>query len=255
MAVDTSGELGSILGIWAHPDDEAYLSAALMAHAVVAGRRVVCVTATRGEAGFPADDSRSAEERSQLRERELAACLEILGVTEHRWLGYPDGRCADVDDDEAVTMLAAIIDEVRPDTVLTFGPDGGTGHTDHVAACRWTTAAVERANPAPRLLYATKTPRWQDEFFAGVDLSQVFMVDGLEPESTAEHALAVWFRGDDELGRRKVAALLAQSSQVEPFAQAVGLERYAVLVRDEFFREPLPSDKAFIERARGYQMR
>jgi len=78
MATDTSGDLGSILGVWGHPDDEAYLSAGLMALAVDAGRRVVCVTATRGEAGFPTNDPRSVDERKTLRQAELAACLAVL---------------------------------------------------------------------------------------------------------------------------------------------------------------------------------
>ena len=46
-------DLGTILGVWAHPDDEAYLSGGLMAMARDAGARVVCVTATRGELGTP----------------------------------------------------------------------------------------------------------------------------------------------------------------------------------------------------------
>ena len=37
-----------------------------------------------------------------------------------------------------LAQLATIIDDVRPDTVLTFGPDGMTGHLDHIAASRWT---------------------------------------------------------------------------------------------------------------------
>src|SRR3990170_4015266 len=44
-------ELGTILGVWAHPDDETYLTAGLMARAVRNGSRVVCITATRGEGG------------------------------------------------------------------------------------------------------------------------------------------------------------------------------------------------------------
>ena len=44
-------DLGTILGVWAHPDDDIYLSAGLMAAAVEAGQRVVDVTATRGEGG------------------------------------------------------------------------------------------------------------------------------------------------------------------------------------------------------------
>ena len=43
--------LGTILSIWAHPDDEAFLAGGIMAMAVDEGSRVVCVTATRGEAG------------------------------------------------------------------------------------------------------------------------------------------------------------------------------------------------------------
>ena len=96
MVPDTIGDLGSILGVWAHPDDEAWLSAGLMAQAVDAGRRVVCVTATAGEAGFPDDDPRPEEERMAIRRAEMAASLGEVGVTEHHWLGYRDGHCDDV---------------------------------------------------------------------------------------------------------------------------------------------------------------
>jgi len=57
----SDGDLGTVLGVFAHPDDEAYLAGGLMATAVDAGRRVVCITATRGELGFPDDDPRSIE--------------------------------------------------------------------------------------------------------------------------------------------------------------------------------------------------
>ena len=57
--------------------------------------------------------------------------------------------------------LATLIDEIRPDTVLTFGPDGLTGHRDHRAVSRWTTAAFRRAAPAgARLLQARPSERW-----------------------------------------------------------------------------------------------
>ena len=72
-------ELGSVLGVWGHPDDEAYLSAGLMMGALAAGNRVVCVTATHGEAGFPDDDPRSLAERAAVRELELARVPRCLG--------------------------------------------------------------------------------------------------------------------------------------------------------------------------------
>ena len=252
MAPDTTGDLGTVLGVWGHPDDEAYLSAGLMMRALSDGHRVVCVTATRGEAGFPAHDQRSIAERQAVREAELAACLGVLGVTEHRWLGYGDGRCADVPDEEAVAVLADVMTEVRPDTVLTFGPDGGTGHPDHVAACRWSTLAFERAALAgSRLLYSTKTREWANRVYVGVDPSTVMMVEGLEPESVDPGELAVWFTCDDSLLARKVDALRAQASQVEPFVQAVGEAAYTELVRDEFFREPRAGDDKMLARFSG----
>jgi LmbE family N-acetylglucosaminyl deacetylase len=253
MAIDRDGSIGTILGVWGHPDDEAYLSAGLMAGAVDAGHRVVCVTATRGEAGFPEADERSMDERKALRSKELTECLAILGVREHRYLGYPDGGCGAVPDDEAATAIAAVIAEVQPDTVLTFGPDGGTGHQDHIAACRWTTMAFDRAAPAgSRLLYSTKTQQWDDRFLAGVDRNTIMMLDNLEAEVVEEAELAIWYSCDEEMLTRKVAALRSQASQVEPLVELVGLGFFKELVREEFYREQRPSDREFIERAKGW---
>lgn len=130
--MDIRNPYGTVLGIWAHPDDETYLCGGLMARAARAGDRVVCVTATRGELGSP-DEARwpSGSALAEVRTAEMEAALEILGVHEHQWLDYPDGGCADVDQEEAVRRVAEIIEQVRPDTVLTFGPDGMTGHPDH----------------------------------------------------------------------------------------------------------------------------
>ena len=70
-----------------------------------------------------------------------------------------------------------LIDEIRPDTTLTFGPDGQTYHVDHIAISRWTTQAVAAARHPTRLLYAAMTEEWVQLFADhGVDLSQV--IDG-----------------------------------------------------------------------------
>src|SRR5687768_12025461 len=87
-------KLGTIMGIWAHPDDEAYLSGGLMAVARDAGSRVVCVTATRGELGSPDPQAWPPDRLAAERTRELEQCLKVLDVREHEWLGYQDGQCA-----------------------------------------------------------------------------------------------------------------------------------------------------------------
>src|SRR5437867_687148 len=83
-------ELGTILGVWAHPDDETYTTAGLMARAVRAGSRVVCVTATRGEGGSMDEEKWPSATMGQVREQELLRSLAVLGVSEHMWLDLPD---------------------------------------------------------------------------------------------------------------------------------------------------------------------
>src|SRR3954469_23647112 len=119
-----------------------------MARAAAAGSRVVCVTATRGELGSTDEQRWPAGPRLAAGGTvELESALRELGAIEHHWLDYPDGGCADVSDEEAVARIEKIIIDVRPDTVLTFGPDGMTGHADHKSACRWTTTAFEATAP------------------------------------------------------------------------------------------------------------
>src|SRR5688572_11514484 len=102
--------LGTILGIWAHPDDEAYLSGGLMALARDAGSRVVCVTATRGELGTPDPVVWPPERLAAERTVEMARCLDVLGVSEHHWLGYRDGGCASAPADAAIARLCEVIE-------------------------------------------------------------------------------------------------------------------------------------------------
>jgi LmbE family N-acetylglucosaminyl deacetylase len=235
-AAEVAAGLGTVLGVWAHPDDEAYLAGGLMSAAVGAGARVVCVTATRGELGTAEPGRWPPARLAPLRDAELAASLAVLGVTEHRQLGYPDGECAAVPVAEAVGRLVEIVTEVRPDTVLTFGPDGMTGHPDHRRVSAWATAAVRQTGPsiAPRLLYATKTVRWCDRFDALHRDLQLFP-PGLPPRVPVEE-VAIDLVLPDALLDRKITALRAHASQVAPLVEVLGEERFRSWVANECFR-------------------
>ena len=220
--------LGTILAVFAHPDDETYLCGGLMARAVRAGDRVVCVTATRGELGSP-DEERwpSGPELARVRTQEMESALAVLGVAEHHWLDYPDGGCADVDQDEAVRRVTELMKDVRPDTVLTFGPDGMTGHDDHKAACRWATAAFDEvAGDGAVLGYATNTPEWVARFKPRLDEFNVYM--GVEPPAHTRDQCNVFLVLEGELLEIKLRAIRAMTSQVEPLVAGLG---------EDFFRE------------------
>jgi LmbE family N-acetylglucosaminyl deacetylase len=229
---DDVAALGTILGVWAHPDDEAYLSGALMAMARANGQRVVCVTATRGEQGTPDPLLWPPARLAPVRERELAASLAALGVEEHRWLGYADGACAAAEPAAAVHDVVEVWREVEPDTVVTFGPDGITRHPDHVAVGRWTTAAWVATGRHARLLHATTTERFAREFADLHEQQGVFLEPGL-PLRTPECDLALAVEPAAELLEQKLAALRAQASQTAALEAAFGPERY----RQWFARE------------------
>lgn len=136
-------KLGTILSVWAHPDDESFSAAGLMTTAIANGQRVVCVTATRGEAGVQDEQRWPAAQLAEIREEEMNMALKNLSITEHYFLGYQDGYCQDVPLTEGAKRISEFIERVHPDTILTFGPDGMTGHTDHQTISRWVAQATK----------------------------------------------------------------------------------------------------------------
>jgi len=227
---------GAMLGVWAHPDDETYLTAGLMAHAVQRGQRVVCVTATRGEEGSWDEERWPTSEMGRVREAEMMASLQVLGVTEHHWLDYYDGTCKDVPSDEGVGRVRSIMEEISPRSVFTFGPDGMTGHADHKAVCAWTTEAFERAVPiGASLYYATMTPEWAEEFVPRFNQFNVFMEPGTPP-ITLRDELAIDFDLPPDLLDLKIRAIAAHVSQVEGMMNAFGEDVFREGNKAEFFR-------------------
>ncbi len=148
--MDATPNMPTVLVVLAHPDDESFPMGGTLAKVAAQGARVTLVCATRGEAGIP---DLSADETAQIRTEELQAAAAALGLAGVRFLGYLDGRLAVADPDEAVTQLVDILHAEQPQAVITFGPDGISGHPDHLAIHRFTTAAFDRAGLPARLYY------------------------------------------------------------------------------------------------------
>ena len=165
--------------------------------------------------------------------------MRLLGVTEHVWLDYEDGGCADADPEPAVRRLAGLFDDVRPDTVLTFGPDGFTGHPDHRTVSHWVDLALARSRAAPRLLHAVATAQDRvdpelDDGLRGLRARPAADVRAGRAGPSARPRAATSLR-------RKVAALQAQASQTTGLIEAVGLDRFTAWVAVEAFADPEPA--------------
>jgi LmbE family N-acetylglucosaminyl deacetylase len=225
-------DLGTVLGVWAHPDDECYLMSGTALLAASAGSHIACVTATAGEAGETSDEERWPRARlAEIRRGELAAGLAVVGIDDHTWLGLPDGGLDQVDPTVAVPILCDIIDRVRPDTVLTFGRDGMTGHPDHIVVGDWAEqAAATVLGDRCHVLAATKTPAWLD-VFADVNIGLIES----DPPRTPVEELALALHLDGDLLSRKVQALEAQASQTAALIASMGPSTYRDWVAEEFW--------------------
>lgn len=133
-----------LLAVLAHPDDETLGLGGTLAKYADDGVDTYLLTATRGQQGWPGEpDARPTPQAlGQLREKELRAAAAELGVAELTVLDYMDGELSQADPTEIVPRLAAAIRRLRPQVVVTFPPDGVSGHPDHMAISQFTTAAV-----------------------------------------------------------------------------------------------------------------
>jgi LmbE family N-acetylglucosaminyl deacetylase len=231
----------TLLGLWAHPDDEAYLSAGLMAAVRAAGHAVAVATATDGELGEPT--APDAGDLAALRRGELADSLRAVGVDRHLRLGFRDGDCALVDPQVGAGAVRALIEEVRPDTLVSFGPDGLTGHPDHRAVARWVHRAWLAEGGRTRLLQATLTSGFHRRWGRLCARTGVWM-PGAEPPAVPDGAVALRVHVHGHTGHRKLAALRAHRSQTAGLLAAVGEETLLRWWAEEtFVSAPFPAGR------------
>jgi LmbE family N-acetylglucosaminyl deacetylase len=229
-------DLGTIASIWAHPDDETFLAGGVMAAAAAGGQRVVCVSATAGELGTSDPQTWPPERLGRVRRWEASAAMAILGVADHRWLGYADGSLADLQPDDPVDRLADILTEVRPDTILTFGPDGMTFHPDHQTVSRWVSLAWQRAGRPGRVLHATRTKEHLATWGPRYEAWGVFMTDE-RPTGVPMEQVAVDLRLTGADLDQKIAALSAMVTQTSATIALLGEIDFRNLNAQEAFIE------------------
>lgn len=125
--------MSCLLAVFAHPDDETFRPGGTLALLARQGVRVQVLTATRGQAGSCGDPPLcTPEELHAVREGELRCACAVLGLEPPRLLDYDDGGLAKADPEQITMEILAIVNEIRPQVLLSFGPDGLSGHLDHI---------------------------------------------------------------------------------------------------------------------------
>lgn len=221
-----------LLCITAHPDDEsgAFGGALLMAHRDGAETSLLCLT--DGQAAHFRGGVEDNGELGRKRRAELAAACEVLGVTRHEVLHYPDGELARQDFYGMVGEMVVRIRTWRPQVVLTFGGDGGVNlHRDHTAVSVAATAAFHWAGRAeffPEQNLTAYAP--QKLYYSTTPFVSVRNQPELSGAATTPYSLTLEL---DEFARRKWEAFAKHSSQAgvldrvkDHIAKAFITERY-----------------------------
>ncbi len=234
----------TILGIFAHPDDEVFAAGGVLAKYGAQGVHTVLLCATRGEAGEISDPALATRENlATVRTAELQQAVAALGIDELHFLGFRDSGMVgtpenedvrslhQADPSEAVRRIVTLMRTTKPDVVITHDPTGGYGHPDHIAVYKHVTAAFDVVGDAthfpeagaawrPARLYYQVIPK---SFFhtmqaqmkaAGVDTAQWERL-GFEKLGVEDHEIThlVDVTGQYE---QKIAAYDAHKTQFGP---------------------------------------
>jgi N-acetyl-1-D-myo-inositol-2-amino-2-deoxy-alpha-D-glucopyranoside deacetylase len=256
-----------LLLVHAHPDDESLWTGGTIARYAAAGVAVTLVTCTLGEEGEIIPESLqglAADHADQLggyRIGELRSACAALGVSDHRWLGGP-GRWRDsgmagvaanahprafagADPHEQATTLAAVLDEVRPQVVVTYGPDGGYGHPDHIRAHDITMAACEKTGGVARIFHAVTSRRATDEGVAALARVEDLPFRLPEPDElpvTDDARITTTVCVEDVLSV-KLRALRAHATQISVWQSARDAHCYALT---NGIAQPIPPAEYYV---------
>jgi len=195
------------MAVLAHPDDESLGTGGTLARYSAEGIETCVVTATRGERGRfrehrDGDQHPGAEQLGRIREAELRAAAQVLGVREVSVLGYTDGDLDRADPREAVARIAHLVRRVRPHVVVTFAPDGAYGHPDHVAISQLTTAAMvaaadpghdpRDAGPPPHAVSKLYYMAWPEAAMAAYQAAFKKLTSNVDGVERQAHAWPDW---------------------------------------------------------------
>ncbi|MFJ2026471.1 N-acetyl-1-D-myo-inositol-2-amino-2-deoxy-alpha-D-glucopyranoside deacetylase [Streptomyces sp. NPDC087897] len=246
-----------LLLVHAHPDDESINNGATMARYAAEGAHVTLVTCTLGEEGEvipPALAHLTADRDDVLgphRVGELAAAMRELGVTDHRFLGgagrYRDSGMMGVEQndrpgsfwstpvDEAAAHLVEVIREVRPQVLVTYDPDGGYGHPDHIQAHR---VAMRAADLAADPAYGAGAPHTVAKIYWNRAEREVVEAAFDRLRTTAPHAFAGIAAVDDVPGvtdRGSITAEIDGSAYAGAKSAAMRAHATQIVVEGPFF--------------------
>jgi LmbE family N-acetylglucosaminyl deacetylase len=164
-----------LLAIFPHPDDETLGLGSTLARYAAEGIETYLVCATRGERGWFDSEGPDPglEQVGRIREEELRCAAAHLGLREVSFLDYVDGEVDRADPAEIIGRIVSQVRRIRPQVVVSFGPDGAYGHTDHIALSQFAGGALVCAADRNFIEAEDRPPHLVSKFYYMVDSQEV----------------------------------------------------------------------------------
>jgi LmbE family N-acetylglucosaminyl deacetylase len=231
-----SSDMRWLLAVLAHPDDESMAAGGLIVRHTRSDVMVHLVCATRGEQGWGGKPPGARrEDLAKIRTAEMEAAATALALAGVEIWDYPDGGVDKCDSTEITQRIWQAITTVQPAAVVTWGPDGGYGHPDHIAVGACTDAAVAAMPEGHRpALYHLAV----DEQLAGFyrEAARLTSVDGEAlPAVIADHVDVVLELSADEV-QMKLRAVDCHQSQLADWM--VEIREHGDLLQKGWGHEP-----------------
>ena len=226
MGKTTKSSRRSILGVFAHPDDETSGAGGTFVRYAREGVDIYVATATRGEQGTlgAQGDVVTREELPGVREAEMRAVLKTYGVHPPMFLDYKDQEVNSADFDGLVGKVSSVMERTAPEVVITFGPHGISRHQDHIAVHRATIEAFRRyrrsMTPRTRLFYVAipqDAARQYELDLDGPEVDPTVLVDITEFKPLKIQGLRMY---KSQADAQLLAGVFQNAPPVEGFHQA-----------------------------------
>ena len=241
-----TGDTPTLLAVFAHPDDETFRPGGTLALLARRGVNVHVLTLTHGEAGSCGEPALcTPDELLSVRERELRCACAALGIEPPRMLDYPDGQLTEADPERVIAEILAIVHQVRPQVLLSFGPDGLSGHPDHILVGQWAAEVFHRIEDIA-VLYNVAVPK---------SLAQTLNMRQVHPVPDEKIALTV---NVSPVWETKLAAMRCHATQwsSSPMLSAP-IERQRLFFGQEHFVQAAlrcPAEDFLPEVLKGYSL-
>jgi len=220
-----------LLAIFAHPDDEVFRCGGTLALLATHGVHVHILTFTRGQAGSCGQPPICMrEDLGIVRTEELRCSCQTLGLEDPQMLDYEDGKLAEVTGADGVAHIIAAIRSIHPQVLLTWPPDGLSGHPDHVAVSQWTSIAYREVLGAGltglAAIYHLAMPA---SLATELGMKQLHTIPDEEISAMID-VHSVW--------EKKIAAIACHRTQASesPILQAPAERQRSFLGREHFYR-------------------